>query len=39
LASKLENATLEFVELTTVANMRREKLPLLKQADEALARI
>ncbi len=38
-AAKLENAILEFIELTTVANLRRDKLPLLKRADEALARI
>jgi len=38
-AAKLENAILDFIELATVANLRREKLPLLKQADEALARI
>jgi hypothetical protein len=30
---------LSFIELTTVANMRKDKLPLLKQADEALARL
>jgi hypothetical protein len=38
-ASKLENGILDFLELTTVANMRRDKLPLLRKADEALARI
>ncbi len=38
-AAKLENASLEFIELTTVANMRKDKLPLLKQADEALAKL
>lgn len=38
-AAKLENAMLDFIEQTTVANMRRDKLPLLRQADEALARI
>lgn len=38
-AAKLENAMLEFIELTTVANMQRDKLPCLKKADEALARI
>ena len=37
--SKLENGILDFIELTTVANMRKDKLPLLRQADEALARI
>jgi len=39
LAAKLENGILDFIELTTVANMRRDKLPLLKKADEALARM
>jgi len=39
LAAKLENAILDFIELATVANMRRDKLPLLKKADEALARL
>ncbi len=38
-ASKLENGILDFIELTTVANMRKDKLPLLRKADEALARI
>ncbi len=38
-ASRLENAVLEFVELMTIANMRRDKIPALKKADEALARI
>jgi hypothetical protein len=38
-AAKLENGILDFIEITTVANMRREKLPLLKRADEALARL
>ena len=38
-AAKLENGILNFVEFTTVANMRKDKLPLLKQADEALARL
>jgi hypothetical protein len=38
-ATKIENAILEFVELATVANMRRDKLPLLRRADEALARL
>ena len=36
-AVKLENGILEFIRLTTVANMRRDKLPLLKRADETLA--
>lgn len=35
-AVKLENAILEFIEYTSVANTRQHKLPLLKQADEAL---
>jgi hypothetical protein len=39
IAAKLENGILDFIEMTTVANMRRDKLPLLKRADEALARI
>ncbi len=38
-AAKLENGILDFIEMTTVANMRREKLQVLKRADEALARI
>jgi len=38
-AAKLENGILSFIEMTTVANMRKDKLPLLKQADEALARL
>ena len=39
IAAKLENGILDFIEMTTVANMRRDKLPILKRADEALARI
>ncbi len=39
IAAKLENGILNFVELTAVANMRREKLPLLTRADETLARL
>jgi hypothetical protein len=39
LAVKLENGILDFVELLTVANMRRDKIPLLKRADEALSRL
>jgi hypothetical protein len=35
-AVKLENAALDFIELTSVANTRQNKLPLLKAADEAL---
>jgi hypothetical protein len=38
-AVKLENGILDFIELTTVANMRKDKLPLLQQADEKLARL
>jgi hypothetical protein len=38
-AVRLENSVLDFIELTRVANMRRDKLPLLKRADEALERI
>ncbi len=38
-AAKMENAILDFIELTTVANMRRDKLPMLRRADEALARL
>ena len=38
-AAKLENAILDFIEFATVANMRKDKLPLLKKADEALARL
>jgi hypothetical protein len=38
-AAKLENGILSFMEHATVANMRKDKLPLLKQADEALARL
>jgi len=35
-AAKMENAMLDFIELTTVANMRQDKLPMLRRADEAL---
>jgi len=38
-AAKLENNILDFIELTTTANLRKDKLPLLTQADEALARM
>jgi len=38
-AAKLENAILDFIEITTVANMRKDKLPFLRKADEALARL
>jgi len=36
-AAKMENAILDFIEMTTVANMRRDKLPLLRRANESLA--
>ena len=38
-AAKMENAVLDFIESATVANMRRQKLPLLEKADEALAKL
>ena len=38
-AAKLENAILDFIEFLTVANMRKDKVPLLRKADEALARL
>jgi len=38
-AVKLENGILDFIEFTAIANMRRDKLPLLKRADEALTRL
>ena len=38
-AVRLENAILDFIEYTTVANKRRDKLPLLRKADETLARL
>jgi len=38
-AGKIENAILDFIEMTSVANTRRDKLPLLRQADEALVRL
>ena len=38
-AAKLENGILDFIEATTVANMRKNKIPLLRQADEALERM
>lgn len=31
-AAKLENGTLDFIEATTVANMRKNKIRLLKKA-------
>ena len=39
IAVQLENAVLEFTELLGVANMRSEKRPLLKEADEMLTRL
>jgi len=39
IAAKMENAILDFIQATTVANMRKDKLPLLRQADETLARL
>ncbi len=38
-AAKLENGILDFIEATTVANMRRDKISFLTKADEALARL
>ena len=38
-AARMEKAMLDFIELVTVANMRNDKLPLLRRADEALARL
>jgi len=38
-AVKLENLILDFIEFTSVANMRKQKLPLLEKADETLARL
>ncbi|NIY17706.1 MAG: diversity-generating retroelement protein Avd [Nitrospinaceae bacterium] len=38
-AAKLENAILEFIEMTSVANMRKNKLPLLRRADESLVKL
>jgi len=38
-AAKLENAMLDFIEMTTIANMRKDKLPCLRSADEALAKL
>jgi len=38
-AVQIEKALMDFLELITVANMRKDKIPVLKQADEALARI
>jgi hypothetical protein len=38
-AAKMEDAILDFIESMTVANMRRDKLPLLRRADKAPARL
>ena len=38
-AVRMENAILEFVEYLATANMRRNKVPLLRQADESLTRL
>ncbi|MBN2010135.1 diversity-generating retroelement protein Avd [candidate division KSB1 bacterium] len=38
-AVKLENAMLDFLEMTTIANMQKDKVPCLRKADEALARL
>ena len=38
-AVKLENAALSLIELTSVANTRQHKLPLLKEANEALVKM
>ncbi len=39
IAVRLENAMLEMIENMAVANMRRNKIPLLRQADECLTRV
>ena len=39
IAVKLENGMLNFLRLLTVANHRRQKLPLLRAADEELLSI
>lgn len=39
MAVRMENSILAFVELTTVANVRDYKLPLLKKADEELVKL
>ncbi len=39
LAVRMENAILEFIEKIATANMRSQKIPLLKQADECLTRL
>lgn len=38
-AAKLENAILEFIELVSIANVRKDKRSLLGQADEALVKM
>jgi hypothetical protein len=38
-AVRLENAILDFIEFITIANMRKDKTPMLKRADEALSRL
>ena len=38
-AVKLENAALDFIAFTSVANTRQNKLPLLRDADEALLKM
>jgi hypothetical protein len=35
-ATKIENAILDFLEMTTVANMRQDKLPLLRRSIRRL---
>ena len=39
IAVRLENGMLEFLRLVTIANHRRQKLPLLREADEELLMI
>ncbi|MBN1483076.1 diversity-generating retroelement protein Avd [candidate division KSB1 bacterium] len=38
-AVRLENAILDFIEAISIANMRKDKVPLLRRADEALIRL
>ncbi|MBN1560711.1 diversity-generating retroelement protein Avd [candidate division KSB1 bacterium] len=38
-AVRIENAILDFVESVNIANMRKDKIPPLKRADEALSRL
>ena len=38
-AVRIENTILDFTELVAVANMRTNRLPLLRQADENLTRL